>query len=113
MGKVFERIAKEFVIHINEIPGKLPFKLNKIGRWWHREEEIDIVGMNPQKKRAILFEVKWKELGKEDVTRIFKELERKSGSLRLQGYRIDLGIIAQKARHKEGFVFDLGDFDIQ
>jgi len=33
----------------------------EIGRWWDRNAEIDLVGMNREEKRILLGEVKWSE----------------------------------------------------
>jgi len=57
LGWVFEKIARQFLIELNKI-NKLPFKFEKIGRWWYKEEEIDIVAFNQDN---ILFgECKWR-----------------------------------------------------
>lgn len=36
-----------------------PVSSSRVGRWWHREEEIDLVGLNPQTKTLFLGECKW------------------------------------------------------
>ncbi len=39
--------------------GKLPCKPNKWGKWWTRNEEIDIVAYNDRTKEIIFAECKW------------------------------------------------------
>ena len=45
LGRVFEEVAKQFLLRLNR-EGSLPFKFTKVGRWWHRQEEIDLVALN-------------------------------------------------------------------
>ncbi|MBN2013837.1 MAG: ATP-binding protein, partial [Candidatus Altiarchaeota archaeon] len=52
LGLVFEGVAEELLYR-----EKLPFSLSKIGRWWHRDLEIDLVALG--RKEAAFFEVKW------------------------------------------------------
>lgn len=46
----FESISKQFLIELNKA-GKLPFRFTKIGRWWHKSEEIDLVALNEREKK--------------------------------------------------------------
>ncbi|QDA30437.1 ATP-binding protein [Thermococcus indicus] len=112
LGKPFEEIAKEFLI---EAKGKnlLPFRFTKIGRWWHRGEEIDLVALNESSKKALFIEVKWKELGLRDARRILRNLERKAELVGLEDYEKHFGIIAKKIEGKENLelAFDLRDFE--
>ena len=75
VGKKFEEIAKNIVKILNAM-GKLPEKYEKIGRWWHKGEEIDIVGLG--KKTILLGEVKWKKLNCPDIRRLVNDLSRKA-----------------------------------
>jgi AAA+ ATPase superfamily predicted ATPase len=38
---------------------ELPFKYTRIGRWWDKNTEIDIVGLNENTKEIILGECKY------------------------------------------------------
>ncbi|MFA4646331.1 ATP-binding protein [Pyrococcus kukulkanii] len=112
LGKPFEGIAREFLIEANR-KGVLPFQFTKLGRWWHKGEEIDIVALNERDRKALLVEVKWSDLTKRRIKKILRELERKANLLGLDGYEIHFGIIAKRAGGKEEFelVFDLRDIE--
>ena len=92
----------------------LPIKPQKIGKWWHKGEEIDLVLVNETEKKAILVEVKWKDLKERDVYRILSELERKAGITPLEGYEVFYCIIGRNVEGKEEIskevlVYDLND----
>ncbi|ASJ17286.1 hypothetical protein A3L04_09505 [Thermococcus chitonophagus] len=53
----FEEVAKEFLIELNKAK-ELPLRFTRIGRWWHREEEIDIVALNERERKVLFVEVK-------------------------------------------------------
>jgi len=63
MGKVFEDICMQYLIHRNKAL-KLPFMFDQIGRWWgnnphkRRQEEIDILAISD--RSAIVCECKWR-----------------------------------------------------
>ncbi len=88
----FEELAREFLTI------KRPIDFEKIGRWWYRGEEIDIVAVNGE--TAYLIEVKWKDLGKKDAERVLHSLEQKSKLVRFSG-TFKLGLIARKLKEKE------------
>lgn len=68
----YEKVAHEIVLG-NE---KKFFAINKIGRWWDRNEEIDIVALNEKEDKILLGEVKWsnKPVGID----IYVDLKRKA-----------------------------------
>ncbi|WP_457741666.1 ATP-binding protein [Thermococcus sp.] len=116
VGKTFEEIAKEFLIELNRAK-KLPFPFTKIGRWWKKNEEVDILALNERKKRALFVEVKWKDLTEREARGILRDLERKSKLTGLDGWEHYYGIVAKKVEGKEKLreefsVWDLGDFQI-
>ena len=117
VGRSFENISKQFLQDLNR-EDVLPFKFLRIGRWWHRDKEIDIVALNSETKEILLVECKWKKLGENDAMRILHRLKEKSKYVQWNnGSRSEYyGIIAKEMAgkadlRKEGVVaFDLGDF---
>ncbi|EEB73759.1 archaeal ATPase, fused to C-terminal DUF234 domain protein [Thermococcus sp. AM4] len=118
LGFAFEEIARQFLIELNR-GGKLPFKFTKIGRWWKKGEEIDLVALKERGKNALFVEVKWKDLSEREARGILKDLERKAELVELEGWRKSYGLVARKVEGKEelrgeGFlVWDLDDFEGQ
>jgi len=57
LGGVYERIAMETLRrHEKEL-----FTFERLGRWWDRNREIDILALNREENRALVAEVKWSE----------------------------------------------------
>ncbi|NJE42032.1 ATP-binding protein [Thermococcus sp. GR6] len=116
LGWVFEKVARQFLVGLNR-RGELPFKFTKIGRWWHKNEEIDLVALNEQEKKALFIEVKWKELNEREVRGILKDLERKAELIGPHNWEKNHGIVAKKVAGKERLkeegwlVWDLKDFE--
>jgi len=73
LGLTFEKIAMEFLVE------KKPFRVHKVGRWWHRDKEIDLVALNEETKEIVFVEVKWSALRSVEAKRIIAELKEKSG----------------------------------
>ena len=114
VGEIFEDIVKEFLIELNK-NDKLPFKFSKIGRWWHRGEEIDLIALNEKDKKALFVEVKWKNLSVREVYGIFKDLNRKAGLVGLRDYEKFYCVFAKKIKgdielDNNWLVFDLESF---
>ncbi|WP_048055391.1 ATP-binding protein [Pyrococcus sp. NA2] len=116
VGQVFEDIARQFLIELNRAR-KLPFRFTKIGRWWHKNEEIDLVALNEREKKALFVEVKWKELSDREVRGILKDLERKSELVGLESWKKSYGLVGKRVEGKEGLreegwlVWDLEEFE--
>lgn len=56
---VFEDVCKEYLRAENR-KEKLPFHFVKIGRWWNKTDELDIMAIDATKKRYIVGECKYK-----------------------------------------------------
>jgi len=115
LGKTFEKVAEEFIVQLikrKEIP-----TCTRFGRWWHKGEEIDIVALNEREKKALLVEVKWKNLREKEARGTLKDLERKAGFVGLEGWGKSYGLVAKDVKGKEelrgeGYlVWDLADFE--
>ena len=53
MSKTYEELARESLLNTDTIP----FPIKKLGRWWDKNDEIDIVGIGENK--IIFGECKW------------------------------------------------------
>ncbi len=112
----FEELSREFLIEVNKA-GKLPFRFTKIGRWWRKGEEIDLVALNEREKKALFVEVKWKSLSLREAKGVLRELERKAELVGLEGWGKFYGLVAKQLGGKEGLrdegylVWDLRDFE--
>lgn len=119
LGEVFEDISKEFIVEAYR-KGVIPFNISKIGRWWQRSEEVDIVTLGEKEKEIGFFECKWGVLSEKEASKIMEKLKNKAEIL--NWYKDDrkeyYGLLAKNVEGKENlrdkgyFVFDLKDFDL-
>ena len=118
LGSAFEEVAKQFLAELNRA-GKLPFRFTKIGRWWHKNEEIDLLALNERERKALFIEVKWRSLNEREARRILKGLEGKAELVGLDGWEKRYGLVAKKVegkdelREEDWLVWDLEDFTHQ
>ncbi len=114
LGHIFENVAKQFLIKIDA------FKFSKIGRWWWKDHEIDLVAFSPTSKNAYLIECKWKE--KVNAKQIVMLLANKSQLIRYSGkykqkdhtYIVFAKTFSQKIiefNGREVYCFDLKDME--
>ncbi len=100
LGHAFEEVARQFLVELNRA-GKLPFRFTKIGRWWHKNEEIDLVALNEREKKALFVEVKWKDLSEREARGVLKDLERKAELVGLKDWKESYGLVAKEVDGKE------------
>lgn len=114
LGHIFEDVSKQFLIKERDNI----FKFSKIGKWWHKEREIDIVALNESTEDIMFIECKWQDLSAKQVNRILADLKEKSKFVRWNNDTRNehFCIIAksihnkEKLREKGVVVFDLADF---
>ena len=68
-GKIFEHICKEIMAD------KLK-AISRIGRWWYKDNEIDIVALNEATQKIYFAECKWKD--NVDAEEILSQLKKKA-----------------------------------
>ena len=116
LGRSFEEISKQLLVELNN-QNVLAFKFEKIGRWWWRDKEIDLVALNGNKQIAF-FEAKWKSLSKRESLKILTELKEKSKFVDWSRKKEYFGLIAKKIESKDelrelGYLaYDLEDFSV-
>ncbi len=112
IGHTFEDISINFLIKNN---GRI-IKFDKIGKWWYKDSEIDIVALNNLNNEIIFFECKWKTLSDYDVNNILLKLKDKAKNVKWKNSRKEkFGVIAKEIINKERIdknyiVIDLRDF---
>jgi len=115
LGHVFEKISAEFLWEVR------PFGFTQMGRWWHKDVEIDLVAFNEKTKEMMFVECKWSSLSMGDCLRILNKLKEKSMAVKWNPEEMKeyFGIIAKRIEGKDalrekGFlVFDLDDFILE
>ena len=58
MGIAFENITRELLLALNR-QNRAPFCFHRIGRWWDRQSEIDLVALNRETGQTLFVECKW------------------------------------------------------
>ncbi len=109
LGRVFEKVARQLLVDLNRV-GKLPFRFSKIGRWWHRGEEIDLVALDDRSRKVLFVEVRWNSLDEGEVERLRGRLEEKAEKVGLDEYEKFYGVVARKVESKPPLTWDLSDF---
>jgi AAA+ ATPase superfamily predicted ATPase len=105
VSPVFERIARETLWAMGGAK-RLPLRLTKLGRWWEKDQEIDIVGIGEDGN--LYCEVKWSE--GVDAVPILERLKEKARAVGLRG-RSHFCVVARNFRRRasEGLQIDLAD----
>ena len=90
-------------------------KFSKIGRWWYKDREIDIVGLNELEKEILFAECKWQD--NVNAEKILQELKEKTGFVdwnrnkRKEYYAVFAKSFKKKV--KGCYCFDLNDISKQ
>jgi len=114
---VFEDVARQFLY---EIMDDLPLRFERIGRWWYRNNEIDLVALNEQSRTIMFVECKWKN--RKTGVDVLEKLMAKAESVDWKkGSRTEyFGIISKRglttkaqqfAKEKGILSFDLKDME--
>ncbi len=78
LGLTYERIALQYIAELMR-RGVLP-KVDKLGKWWSKGVEIDIVGLKGR-ELGVFVEVKWSDLNTRDARKIYEGLVAKASRI--------------------------------
>lgn len=78
-GAAYERLAGEIFFDA-VLKGDIPLEFETFGRWWHKNEEIDMVALNSRTNDILFGEVKWSN--KAVGTDIYLDLKKKTNSVK-------------------------------
>jgi AAA+ ATPase superfamily predicted ATPase len=98
LGRPFEALVLEYILFLNRTKN---FGFDKVGRWWHKDKEIDIVCLDTKKKCAILLETKYTKI--KTPNKILKNLENTAEYTPWYkaGWKMKYGVIARTVENKE------------
>ncbi len=76
-SKTFEEICLEATWKLNQ-QKKLPNTYPKIGKWWSKESELDLLGLNENTNKALFGECKWtnKPIGNKEIKKLKKTAKK-------------------------------------
>lgn len=113
-GRRFEDVTGEFLTELNA-KGALPFKFTKLGRWWSKDKEIDVVALNERTKEILFCECKWKD--KVNAGKVLNELKEKARFVnwnndeRKEYYAVVARSFKSGLKEKNALLFDLKSLD--
>ncbi len=108
-GKKFERFVTELFPHLGV------FKHTKIGRWWHKDKEIDVLALNDNTKEIMFCECKWSD--NVDARKMLAVLREKAkfvqwnSGKRKEHYAIFAKSFRERIREPDILLFDLKDLE--
>ncbi len=105
-GEMFERFVEALIKE-----GSVDLDVASVSKWWHRDREIDLVGIG--REHAVFIEIKWQALGRGESRRTLDGLREKIPHTGIKKDEIFLGLIckqAVKAKLKDDeFILTLDD----
>ncbi len=86
----FEEAAREYVARLAQ-KGELPFLPERVGAWWDRHAEIDVLAVSEAEESLLVGECKWstKPVG----TNIWEDLRRKEARLLTKGHWLHISYV--------------------
>ncbi len=116
--KINTYLGKRFEIFIKDNFHYFFKDYTKIGRWWHKDREIDIVAINEKNKQILACECKWQS--RVNAEKIAKELNEKLGYVdwqkdkRKESFAIFAKSFSKRIKEWQGkpvYCFDLKDLE--
>ena len=113
-GHMFEILVTDLIKKGNILSN---CSFSKIGRWWHKDSEIDVVGLNEGTEDIHFVECKWKYMSEKDALKVLNKLQVKSDLVQWNNdtRKENFVLVAKKVEGKESlrtkgfFVFDMDD----
>jgi len=102
VSRAFEDCTRDWLEHLDE-QGQLPFQLHKIGSWWNKNTELDIIGFNNTTRDILFGECKWTQVpvGLD----VLKSLYNKANQVDWhKGARQEWFLIASKSGFQEALI---------
>lgn len=109
LGSVFEDVCRQFLEEAETVD------FSRIGRWWYKDKEIDLVGLNEKTKQILFCECKWQD--KVNPEKVLEELKEKAKFVdwnmgkRKEYYCVIAKSFSRKMKEENILLFDLNDME--
>jgi len=116
IGHAFEQVVAELLTEM-KTNQTLPFTFTSIGKWWFKNNEIDLIALDTEKRTATFIEAKWSNLNAKDCQRLLQNLKTKSQNFKWIHKKESYAIVAKHVFDKDQLkkqgllIFDLEDFE--
>lgn len=116
LGHAYEQIVSEFLSEM-QANRTLPFNFTSIGKWWYKQDEIDLIALDEENQTATFIETKWSNLNQTDCQRILQNLRNKTKQFGWKQKNENYAIVAKSIEEKKQLtskgelLFDLEDFE--
>lgn len=111
-GIMFERLVLELV---KSRAINFPISFDWVGKWWHKDKEIDLLALNSNTNQIVFCECKWQE--NVDARKVLNELRNKAKFVRwrneerMEYYAIFAKSFKERVEDRNVFLFDLKDLE--
>ncbi len=111
-GIMFERLVLELV---KSRAINFPISFDWVGKWWHKDKEIDLLALNSNTNQIVFCECKWQE--NVDARKVLNELRNKvkfvrwRNEERMEYYAIFAKSFKERVEDRNVFLFDLKDLE--
>ncbi|MGQ9721758.1 MAG: ATP-binding protein [Candidatus Jordarchaeum sp.] len=107
-GKRFEILIRDDIFH-------RIFKFQKVGKWWHKEEEVDLVAFDESREEMLFAECKWQE--NVNAKEILEKLREQTNSIRKytdkrrENYVVFAKSFKKRVKEENTFCYDINDLE--
>jgi len=100
-GRMFEKLIEHLIRNKILLSN---FSFERIGRWWHKDKEIDIVALDEETKKILFCECKWRN--NVNAENIFEELKEKAKYVEWNNDRREeyFAVFAKSFKHSKSSV---------
>jgi len=114
LGEIFEKLILDLLSQRKLVM----FDFDRIGKWWWKDKEIDVIALNERKKEVLFVECKWKS--NVNALKVVKELQEKAKYVdwykdkRKESFAVFAKSFSKKITQfndKKVYCFDLGDVE--
>ena len=115
-GSLSQHFGKRFEILIRDDVFHRIFRFQTVGKWWHRDKEIDLVAMNKDRGEVLFGECKWRD--NVNAEEILEGLRSRTNGVKLnfekrrECYALFAKSFRRRVEEKNVFCYDLKDLEI-